>query len=178
MSNPQTYMTRPVEPVTVEAMRWDGTDESAEAAQRANQLLGVPLAFRHSIKARALTLLGVSAAGLLPLASARVRKALSVGAVLPAALAVFAALFVVARMVVPGEANYFATGVALVLSEVLVTASLAQVRREANDDAPLVFEAQKGVALEFVEPAVAGWARVRHRDGMSGYVRASQVWGL
>ena len=61
---------------------------------------------------------------------------------------------------------------------VLVTASLAQVRREANDDAPLVFEAQKGVALEFVEPAVAGWARVRHRDGMSGYVRASQVWGL
>ena len=42
---------------------------------------------------------------------------------------------------------------------VLVTASLAQVRREANDDAPLVFEAQKGVALEFVEPAVAGWAR-------------------
>lgn len=61
---------------------------------------------------------------------------------------------------------------------VLVTASLAQVRREANDDAPLVFEAQKGVALEFVEPAVAGWARVRHRDGISGYVRASQVWGL
>ena len=64
------------------------------------------------------------------------------------------------------------------LRTVLVTASLAQVRREANDDAPLVFEAQKGVALEFVEPAVAGWARVRHRDGMSGYVRASQVWGL
>lgn len=61
---------------------------------------------------------------------------------------------------------------------VLVTASLAQVRREANDDAPLVFEAQKGVALEFVEPAVAGWARVRHRDGAAGYVRASQVWGL
>lgn len=61
---------------------------------------------------------------------------------------------------------------------VLVTASLAQVRREANDDAPLAFEAQKGVALEFVEPAVAGWAKVRHRDGMSGYVRASQVWGL
>lgn len=61
---------------------------------------------------------------------------------------------------------------------VLVTASLAQVRREANDDSPLVFEAQKGVALEFLEPAVAGWAKVRHRDGISGYVRASQVWGL
>lgn len=61
---------------------------------------------------------------------------------------------------------------------VLVTASEAQVRREASDTAPLVFEAQKGVALELVEPAAAGWARVRHRDGVGGFVRASQVWGL
>ncbi|MCK6405871.1 MAG: hypothetical protein L6Q60_07620 [Rhodocyclaceae bacterium] len=61
---------------------------------------------------------------------------------------------------------------------VLVTASEAQVRREASDTAPLVFEAQKGVALELVEPAAAGWAKVRHRDGVGGFVRASQVWGL
>ena len=61
---------------------------------------------------------------------------------------------------------------------VLVTAGQAQIRREASDDAPLVFEAQKGVALEFVEPGVAGWAKVRHRDGAAGYVRANQVWGL
>ncbi|MFA7290782.1 MAG: SH3 domain-containing protein [Rhodocyclaceae bacterium] len=61
---------------------------------------------------------------------------------------------------------------------VLVVASQAQVRREANDDAPLVFEAEKGVALELVEPVVAGWARVKHRDGQAGFVRAVQVWGL
>jgi SH3-like domain-containing protein len=61
---------------------------------------------------------------------------------------------------------------------VLVTAAQAQVRREAGEDAPLVFEAQKGVALELVEPATAGWAKVRHRDGAAGYLRASQVWGL
>ena len=61
---------------------------------------------------------------------------------------------------------------------VLVTAPEAQVRREASDTAPLVFEAQKGVALELVEPAAAGWAKVRHRDGVGGFVRASQVWGL
>jgi SH3-like domain-containing protein len=60
----------------------------------------------------------------------------------------------------------------------LVVGGTAQVRREANEDAPLVFEAEKGVALEFVEPAVAGWAKVRHRDGQSGFVRATQVWGL
>ena len=53
-----------------------------------------------------------------------------------------------------------------------------KIVREASDDAPLVFEAQKGVALEFVEAGAAGWAKVRHRDGVAGYVRASQVWGL
>lgn len=61
---------------------------------------------------------------------------------------------------------------------VLVTASRAQVRREANDDAQLTFEADKAVALELLEPVVGGWAKVRHRDGQSGFVRASQVWGL
>lgn len=61
---------------------------------------------------------------------------------------------------------------------VMVTTGSAQIRREANDDAPVAFEADKGVALELLEPAAAGWARVKHRDGQSGYVRANQVWGL
>lgn len=60
----------------------------------------------------------------------------------------------------------------------LVIGGTAQVRREANEDSPLAFEAEKGVALEYVEPAAAGWAKVRHRDGQSGFVRATQVWGL
>lgn len=60
----------------------------------------------------------------------------------------------------------------------IVTAARASVRQGAEESAPLVFEAEKGVALEFVEPAAAGWARVRHADGQSGFVRANQVWGL
>lgn len=61
---------------------------------------------------------------------------------------------------------------------VVVTASRAEVRRDANADAPLVFEAEKWVALEWVEPGPAGWVKVRHRDGASGYVKVTQVWGL
>lgn len=61
---------------------------------------------------------------------------------------------------------------------VLVTASSAQIRREANDDAPVAFEADKGVALELLEPVAGGWAKVKHRDGQSGFVRGNQVWGL
>lgn len=60
----------------------------------------------------------------------------------------------------------------------VVTASTAELRQSDKVDAPLVAEIDKGVALEFVEPASAGWAKVKHRDGSSGYVRSTQVWGL
>jgi len=59
-----------------------------------------------------------------------------------------------------------------------VTVPSAQVRARADANAALVFEAEKDVVLELVETADAGWAKVRHRDGQSGYVRANQVWGL
>ena len=60
----------------------------------------------------------------------------------------------------------------------IVTAKSAEVRSQADSGAPLVFEADKDVLLEFVEPGPLGWAKVRHRDGQSGFVRTSQVWGL
>jgi SH3-like domain-containing protein len=60
---------------------------------------------------------------------------------------------------------------------VVVTAPRAQVRQAAAQDAPLVFEAERDVVLELLEPARGGWLRVRHRDGQTGYVSAAQVWG-
>jgi SH3-like domain-containing protein len=59
---------------------------------------------------------------------------------------------------------------------VLVKAPLAQVREAADDNSPVVFQAQQNVLLEVVEPAGA-WLRVRHRDGQVGFVRVAQVWG-
>lgn len=60
-----------------------------------------------------------------------------------------------------------------------VTVSRAQVRAQAEPNAAPVFEAEKDVILELVEPvSVAGWAKVRHRDGQTGFVRTNQVWGL
>jgi SH3-like domain-containing protein len=60
---------------------------------------------------------------------------------------------------------------------VVVTAALAEVREKAEDNAPLVFQARQGVALEIVELGMDPWVRVRHRDGQSGFVRTNQVWG-
>ena len=61
---------------------------------------------------------------------------------------------------------------------VLVTAALADVHQRAEDGAPTVFQARKGVALEIAELGTGPWVKVRHRAGQTGFVRANQVWGL
>ncbi len=61
---------------------------------------------------------------------------------------------------------------------VLARGSGATVRAQPQEGAELVFQAERGVLLELLEPAVNGWARVRHQDGSAGHVRAAEVWGL
>ena len=60
----------------------------------------------------------------------------------------------------------------------VVTAATAEIRDKPAENAAVVFRAQQGVALEFAETNGTGWARVKHRDGQTGFVRFSQVWGL
>ena len=60
---------------------------------------------------------------------------------------------------------------------VVVTAARADVRQSGDSNAPLVFQAERDVALELVEYGSSGWLKVRHRDGQVGYILASQVWG-
>lgn len=61
---------------------------------------------------------------------------------------------------------------------VQVRSERAQVRANAEDSSALLYEAEPDVLLELVEPTPAGWAKVRHRDGKEGFVKAAQVWGL
>ena len=60
---------------------------------------------------------------------------------------------------------------------VIVTADRAVVRQKPDEGSPPVFEADKNVALDYLEAAPGGWIQVRHRDGQSGFVRANQIWG-
>ena len=60
---------------------------------------------------------------------------------------------------------------------VIVTAPQAEAYQAADINSPLLFEAQQNVVMEWLEPAVNGWIKVRHRDGQSGYIRTQQVWG-
>lgn len=62
--------------------------------------------------------------------------------------------------------------------QVVVTAGRTSIRKEAREEAAQLFEADKWVALELLEAAPAGWVKVRHRDGATGYVKSTMVWGL
>jgi SH3-like domain-containing protein len=54
----------------------------------------------------------------------------------------------------------------------------AKIRVNANDDADVVFSADKGVLLEVVDTVIPGWVKVKHADGSMGFIRASDVWGV
>ena len=60
----------------------------------------------------------------------------------------------------------------------IVTAASAEIRPCDKTDAPAVAVLEKWVVVDFVEPASPGWTLVRHRDGVAGCVRNTQVWGL
>jgi SH3-like domain-containing protein len=61
---------------------------------------------------------------------------------------------------------------------VIVRVPQAEAREAADVSAKTVFRAEQDVALELVENIGNGWAKLRHRDGLVGYVQIGQVWGL
>lgn len=60
---------------------------------------------------------------------------------------------------------------------VAVMIPLAAVHQTADAGAPIVFNTRQQVALEWLESSGNGWVKVRHSDGMTGYMRATEVWG-
>ena len=60
---------------------------------------------------------------------------------------------------------------------VLVKAAVADVRQSPDDAAPVAFQAEQNVLLELIDQPVSGWAKVRLRDGQSGFVKIVQLWG-
>lgn len=59
---------------------------------------------------------------------------------------------------------------------VFALSPLVDVRAEPDLGAARVFQVRQQVALEWLSTG-AGWVKVRHKDGESGYVRSVEVWG-
>lgn len=66
----------------------------------------------------------------------------------------------------------------LAATRTVVATTLASVRQSPADNAPLLLQAERGVVLELVEAGAGGWVKVRHRDGVVGFVRAIDIWGV
>lgn len=76
-----------------------------------------------------------------------------------------------------GELSWVSLSSLLPRRTLVVEVDQANIRASESESAPVVFTATKGVVLELAEPIKSGWIRVRHRDGESGFIRASEVWG-
>jgi SH3-like domain-containing protein len=60
---------------------------------------------------------------------------------------------------------------------VMVSEAVAQAHESPSDSSAIVFRAEKGVFLDFVGIS-GGWAKVRHRTGIVGYIRLGDLWGV
>jgi len=61
---------------------------------------------------------------------------------------------------------------------VVVRNANVKLRAAPDDSAPVLMSADKGVLLELVDPEAASWVKVRHKDGIAGFVKAADVWGI
>lgn len=76
-----------------------------------------------------------------------------------------------------GDLSWIESKLLVARRNVVVNAGSARVRASADENAPIAFTADKGVLLELLDHGSSGWVRVRHRDGLAGFVRAAEVWG-
>jgi SH3-like domain-containing protein len=61
---------------------------------------------------------------------------------------------------------------------VVVRSAAARLRAAPDESAAPVLNAEKGVLLELVDPQATSWVKVRHKDGIIGFVKAIDVWGI
>ena len=61
---------------------------------------------------------------------------------------------------------------------VVVKALSAKLHAAPDDKAAILMTADKGVLLELVDPQATIWVSVRHQDGIAGFVRAAEIWGI
>ena len=76
-----------------------------------------------------------------------------------------------------GDLAWVDTRALLAKRTVVARSAATRIHAAAEDNAAIVFGAERGVLLDMLEGAPSGWVKVRHRDGASGFARAADVWG-
>ena len=56
---------------------------------------------------------------------------------------------------------------------------IEDIKSTENAGSTLLALVEKDVTLELMSPIINnGWVKVKHRDGMMGFVHASALWGV
>jgi SH3-like domain-containing protein len=62
---------------------------------------------------------------------------------------------------------------------VMVNVANAEIRVGADAASNLIATLEKNVVLEVADPQLSnGWLKVKHRDGVTGYILIASVWGF
>jgi SH3-like domain-containing protein len=54
----------------------------------------------------------------------------------------------------------------------------AAIYKSADAKSAIIYRAGKDLLLELQENTRTGWLRVKHRDGVVGFIRIEEVWGV
>lgn len=60
----------------------------------------------------------------------------------------------------------------------LLIISPVEIKQTPEANGVIVARVEKDVMVDFIEPAKNGWVKVKHRDGLVGFVQTPSVWGL
>lgn len=60
----------------------------------------------------------------------------------------------------------------------LITASSVEIKLTPESSGVVVGRLEKDVVVDLIEPAKVGWVKIKHRDGVAGFVPSNVVWGL
>ena len=66
----------------------------------------------------------------------------------------------------------------LTTKRTVLTTEKTDIKSAENADSALLATVEKDVSLELISPIINnGWVKVKHRDGIMGFVHASALWG-
>jgi SH3-like domain-containing protein len=60
---------------------------------------------------------------------------------------------------------------------VVVKVPVASVYENPDAGAAVIFQVPQPVALEWLSNTGSGWLKVRHLDGVTGFIKFAEVWG-
>ena len=66
----------------------------------------------------------------------------------------------------------------LTTKRTVLTTEKTDIKSAENADSALLATVEKDITLELVSPVINnGWVKVKHKDGIMGFVHASALWG-